>query len=220
MEWEVSHRPAYTLLKIFLEPEEEVSLESGAYMAHKGDVEIRTHTGGGLLSAISRRIFAGESIFFNALKAKSKAEVWAAPNVPGDILGLKIEKPIVIQDTSLLAYTGNVQLSVSFSFKRFWLERQFAWLKASGTGYVWICSYGGLETVYLKPGEKMTIDNLHFVAMDDSLKYRTRKFGSWKSTIFGGEGLVIEVEGPGRVWLQSRIIPGFVEAILPYIPKR
>ena len=220
MDWTVSHRPAYSLLKVYLNPGEEITIEAGAYMAHRGDVEIKTHTGRGILSAITRKLFTGEPIFMNTLRARGRAEVWAAPNVPGDVVGVELERPIVIQDTSFLAYAGDISLEVSFSIRRFWVERQFAWLKATGKGTVWLSSYGGMEVVELKPGERMTVDNLHFVAMEDTIRYKTRKFGGWRSTIFGGEGLVIELEGPGRVWLQSRMIPGLVEAIVPYIPRR
>ncbi len=221
MKWEVKHSPAYSLLKVFLTPGESLTVEAGSYMAHRGDVEIKTGTKG-LLSAISRAIFTGEPVFLNTLTARNAAEIWVAPPAPGDIAAIQVEpgKPIVIQDTSFLAYSGDIKLSVSFSFKRFWVERQFAWLKAEGLGTVWVSSYGAMETVELGPGERMTVDNLHFVAMEDTLHYRTRKFGGWKSTIFGGEGLVIELEGPGKVWLQTRMVPGLVELLSPYIKTR
>ena len=218
MKWEVKYKPAYSMLKVLLEPGEEVTIEAGSYMAHKGDVEIKTGTRG-ILSAISRAIFTREPVFLNTIKARSPTEVWVAPNVPGDIDAIELRGPILIQDTSFLAFHGNVSLEVAFSFRRFWIERQFSWLRVKGDGVVWVNSYGGMESIELGYGEKMTVDNLHFVAMDESVKHKTRKFGGWKSTIFGGEGLVIELEGPGRVWLQTRIIPGLVEAILPYMPK-
>ena len=48
------------------------------------------------------------------------------------------------------------------------------------------------------------MDNFHLVCMDDTLSYKIRKFGGLKSFLFGGEGLVFEVEGEGKIYLQTR----------------
>jgi 1,4-alpha-glucan branching enzyme len=44
----------------------------------------------------------------------------------------------------------------------------------------------------------------HVVAFDDTIRYAVRKSGGWKSTLLGGEGLVTDFTGPGRLWLQTR----------------
>ncbi|RLE73513.1 MAG: TIGR00266 family protein, partial [Thermoprotei archaeon] len=50
--------------------------------------------------------------------------------------------------------------------------------------------------------------------------WRVRKFGGWKSFILGGEGLVFEVWGPARVYIQSRIIPPFANILRKFIPSK
>lgn len=59
----------------------------------------------------------------------------------------------------------------------------------------------------LEPSSKLTVDNFHFVALNERAKWRIRKFGEWKTFFFGGEGMVAEVEGPAKLVLQSRTLP-------------
>ena len=70
------------------------------------------------------------------------------------------------------------------------------------------------------PGEAMTLDTGHVVAFDDTVTYKVRKAGSWKSTILGGEGLVTDFTGPGRVWLQTRSSSDLVAWIKSKIPTQ
>ena len=65
-------------------------------------------------------------------------------------------------------------------------------LKCSGQGTLVISSYGAIHKVSLQQGRTYTVDTGHIVAFDSTLTYNVRKVGSWKSTIFGGEGLVVD----------------------------
>jgi len=94
------------------------------------------------------------------------------------------------------------------------------WLKAEGRGLVFVNSYGGIEVLELKPGEKATIDNTHFVAMDSNVRWDVRKLGGLKTFVFGGEGLVIDVVGPGRVWVQTRTLPPLAQLLSKFLPKK
>jgi uncharacterized protein (AIM24 family) len=47
-----------------------------------------------------------------------------------------------------------------------------------------------------------------------------RKAGNWKSTVFGGEGLVVELTGPGRVYIQSRSPSDFIDWLVPKLPSQ
>lgn len=63
-----------------------------------------------------------------------------------------------------------------------------------------------MNIVNLNPGERI-VDNFHFVAMDGTIKYKIRRFGDWETFLFESEGLVVEVEGPGRIILHFRSLP-------------
>ncbi len=98
-------------------------------------------------------------------------------------------------------------------------EGELVWLKVKGYGGVWINSYGSLDTLELGPGERAIIDNFHFVAMPANVPWKVRKFGGWKSFLLGGEGIVFEVEGPARIYLQTRILPPFAKVLRKYFRK-
>lgn len=219
MRYVVEGRPAYSILKVQLEPGESITVEPGSYMLHFGEVEVKTSTGG-LLGAIARRIAGGESFFLNTFTARSRAEIWIAPGTPGDIVAIELRGgELLIQDTSYLAHYGDVKLGVGWrGLKGLIVEGELVWLKASGFGIVFVNSYGGIESIELKQGEKATIDNMHFVAMDATVKWNVRKLGGLKTLFLGGEGVVIDVEGPGRVWVQTRILPPLAQLLARFLP--
>jgi uncharacterized protein (AIM24 family) len=45
-----------------------------------------------------------------------------------------------------------------------------------------------------------------------------RKVGNWKSTMLSGEGLVVELTGPGRIYLQTRSPENFIDWLAPKLP--
>ncbi len=220
MKWVVDYRPSYSILKVFLEPGESVTAQSGAMLLIKGDVDARTRTGG-VLRALLRASFGSEKLFLNTYVARSSAEIWFAPDVPGDIAYIELDnEPWVLQDSSYLAHHGDVKIGVAWrGFRGALAQGEFVWLKAEGRGGLWVNSFGAIEVVELKAGERIIVDNLHFVAMPASTRYRIRKFGGLKTFIFGGEGIVVEIEGPTKVYVQTRILPPFAYQLRRYAPR-
>ncbi len=222
MKWEVEFKPSYSILKVYLEPGESVTAEPGAMVLYKGNIDIKTHTGGGLLKGLTRALLGGESVFLNTFTARSGGgEVWFAPSLPGDIAYYELKgEELIVQDTSYLAHHGDVDIGVAWrGFRGLLAEGELFWLKVKGYGGVWLSSYGGISRVDLGPGESMILDNFHFVAMTSGMSWRVRKFGGIKSFLFGGEGIVIEVTGPGTVYVQSRSLPPFVEFIRKFLKR-
>jgi len=221
LKWKVEYSPAYSLLKVELEPGEELTSEAGAMVLFKGDLEIKTHTGGGILKGLLRGIAGTEAVFFNTYRARGQAEVWLAPALPGDIHYVPLEgDSYVVQDSSFLAYKGDVDVSVAWRGLRGLLaEGELVWLKLQGRGGAWVNSYGGMGKLDLEAGEKVTLDNMHFVALNEKTKWKVRKFGGWKSFLLGGEGLVVEIEGPGTLFYQTRILPPFARLIRKFAPS-
>ncbi|MEZ0319759.1 MAG: TIGR00266 family protein [Pyrobaculum sp.] len=222
MKWEKRHAPSFTTLAIYLDPGEAVTAEAGAFLYGLGDFEVKTSTGG-LLSGLARAVLGGESLFFNTYVARGAgATLVLAPHLPGDVeyIPLKGEEWF-IQDASYLAHHGDVKVSVGWRGARGWLAQgELVWLKASGTGGVWVSAYGAVEKIELGPGQSVIVDNNHFVAMPATMRWRTRKLGGVKSFLFGGEGIVMEVEGPGVLYIQTRILDPLAALIVKLIGQR
>ena len=220
VEYSVEYGRAYPVLKVWLRPGESVTVEPGAYMLHKGSVRVKTSSGG-VLRGLARALFGGESFFLNTVIAESEAELWIAPSLPGDIAVVEIDgSTLYVQDTSYMAHIGDIAVGVGWRGLRGLLaEGELVWLKLEGRGVVFINSYGAIEEIKLGYGEKMTVDNMHFVALDGTVRWKIRKWGGWKTFIFGGEGIVVETEGPGRVWVQTRNLPLLARILQKYIQK-
>ena len=69
-------------------------------------------------------------------------------------------------------------------------------LKCTGSGDLVVSSYGAIQGIDLAPGQSYVVDTGHMVGWDDGVTYEVQKAGSWKSTILGGEGLVVGSPGP------------------------
>jgi len=221
VKWEKEFAPSYTLCKVLLNPGESLVFEPGALVYYKGDVEVKTQARGGILKGFLR-IVAGESLFLNTIVARTPTEVALAPPVPGDLEYIPLNnESYVLQKGAYLAHHGDVDVSVAtMGLKGLIAEGGLVWLKASGTGGVWVCAYGGLKKLQVPSGESVVIDNFHFVAVPEKVDWNVRKFGGWKSTVLGGEGLVVEVRGPATVYVQSRILPPFAEVLSKYLPRK
>lgn len=221
MEWRVDYGPVYSVLKVRLGPGEEVWAEPGALMLLRGSVDVET-TSGGFLRGLKRALLGGESFFLNRYVARGEAEVWFVPPVPGDIRGVELGgEEWVVQDTSYLAHAGDLVVDARFRGLRGLLaEGELFWLSVRGRGVLWVTSYGALEEVEVPAGETLVIDNYHLVAMPASTEFDVRRFGGLKSFLFGGEGLVLEVRGPARLLVQTRILPPFAHLLARFMPRR
>ena len=222
LRWEKHHFPAYTVLKIWLEPGEQVVAEAGAFLLARGEIDVDTSTGG-ITGGLKRALLGSESLFLNTYTAKSNAELWLVPSTPGDIEAIELsEDEWYVQDASYLAHYGDIKVATKMlGIRGLFAEGELFWLKVSGTGTVWVNSFGSIEVVDVKPGETITVDNYHLVAMPSNTEYRIRRFGGkWKSFLFGGEGIVLEVKGPTRLLIQTRTLPPLAQLIAKFLPVK
>ncbi|MHA1834992.1 MAG: TIGR00266 family protein [Candidatus Baldrarchaeia archaeon] len=222
MKFEIEKAPAYSVLKINLKPDEFIVAEAGAMMAMEGNILVETKTAGGFAKALLRKFTVGESIFVNTFKAgEGGGTVWLAPSTPGDIVFIELKgNGIVVQDTSYLAHYGGVNYELKWKgLKGLLAEKNLVWLRLHGDGGVWVNSYGGIIEKKLGIGEELTVDTGHLVAFDDNLSFDIEKFGGWKSFIFGGEGLIVKLRGPGKVYMQTRVLPVLAEVLSRFLPK-
>jgi uncharacterized protein (AIM24 family) len=93
-------------------------------------------------------------------------------------------------------------------------------IKTTGMGELFINCFGAIDKHELASGEQLVVDNFHLSAFSDTCEYEVRKFGTWKDTLFSGEGFVTYIEGPGEVYIQTKNLREFVEWIWTLIgPK-
>lgn len=222
MEHEVLYRPSYSLLRLEMGQGEEISAESGAMVSMSDSIEMETSMKGGLMGSLKRKVLGGESFFVNKFRALEEGELTLAPVLPGDIYDLDMEgQTLFAQSGAYIASSSGVEVDTKFGgAKTFFSGEGLFLLKLNGTGKVFLSSYGAIHPIDLEPGQKYTVDTGHMVAFDEGVGYNIRKVGGLKSTLFSGEGLVVEFTGPGRVMVQSRSPEAFLSWLIPQLPAK
>ncbi|NLI98690.1 TIGR00266 family protein [bacterium] len=220
MEHKIEYGPSFSLLSIKLGQGDKVTAESGAMVSMDGTVNIETKMQGGLGAALKRSFLGGESFFMNHFTGQG--EVTFAANTPGDISHVKMTgNTLLVQSGSFICSSGDVNVDTKFGgAKSFFSGEGLFLLKISGTGDLFIGSYGAITMRELAAGQILKVDTGHMVAFDESVKYEVKAVGGLKSTLLSGEGLVASFTGPGRVWIQTRSLDAFIALIEPKITKK
>ncbi|MCE5329087.1 TIGR00266 family protein [bacterium] len=222
MEVKILYSPAYSLANVKLDPNENIQVESGAMVSTSFGVNIETKAAGGFFKALGRSMLGGESFFMNTFTAPANGgEINLAPSLPGDMFAMDINnQTLLIQSGSYCASSMGVNIDTKWGgAKTFFASEGLILLKASGNGKLILSSYGAIHEINLAANEKYIVDTGHFVAFDESLGFVVKRVGGLKSTMLGGEGLVVELTGPGKALLQTRSTDAFLSWLIPKLPK-
>jgi uncharacterized protein (TIGR00266 family) len=223
MRTEISFSPAFAMATLHLDQGEAVSAEAGAMMAMTTDVQIQTSTKGGVLKGLRRSVLGGESFFMNTFTATGPdARVVVAPALPGDIVTWTLGgNTIYLQSGSYLASSGTVDVDSKWGgAKTFFSREGLFMLRCTGAGELVVSSYGAIQAIDLPAGQSYLVDTGHMVGWEEGVTYEVHKAGNWKSTVLGGEGLVVRLTGPGRVYIQTRSPDSFIDWLVPKLPSQ
>jgi uncharacterized protein (TIGR00266 family) len=221
MQTEIQYGPSYSLAKVTLAPSETLRVEGGAMVAMSG-VSMETKAEGGLLKSLTRTL-AGESFFINTYQASdSGGELMLAPALPGDLRVLELSnETLMVQSGSFVAAVPTIEIDTKWGgAKTFFAGEGLILLRATGNGSLIVSSYGAIHEMTLQAGQTFTVDTGHVVAFTEGVGFKVRSVGGVKSTLFSGEGLVVDFSGPGRLLIQTRSEASFLAWLLPKLPKK
>ena len=224
MRYELLEKPDFTMVKVHFDaPGEAMTCESAAMVARDSKIDMKTSMQGGFLAAAKRKLLGGESIFQNTFTATAPGQtLYFAPAPEGDVVAVEMDgyTPILMNSGCFLGAAPTVQLDTKWGgTKGFFSGSGFFLLKAMGVGPLFFASYGGIHAIDVGP-EGYIVDTTHVVGFTGGLDYRVARVGGMKSLFFSGEGLVCELQGQGRVWIQTRNPSEFGGAIGPQLPTR
>jgi uncharacterized protein (TIGR00266 family) len=225
MKYELLKPGPFVMLKVHLEMGETIKAESGAMIAMSNTVDVAGKMEGGFFKGLGRML-AGESFFFQTLAAtRGPGEVYLAHGIPGELqpIPLNGETHYVLQKNGFFAATAGVEISTKVQnlMKGLFSGEGFFVLKASGSGLLFVSSYGAIHPIDLADGEEFIIDNGHLVAWPEGMEYKIQKAASgWISSMTSGEGVVCRFTGPGRVLIQTRNPSAFGEWVRQFIPSK
>ncbi len=218
MQAEILYRPAYSMCVVTLAPGEEIRVEAGAMVSMTEGITVQTRMEGGLLRSLSRSLLGGESFFMNVFKAPSfGGQINLAPILPGDMMILKLEdESLLVQSGSYVASSLGIEIDATWSGARtFFASEGLIMLRAQGYGLLILASYGAIHPIELVAGQRYTVDTGHLVAFTQGMGFNVRPIGGLRPTVLGGEGLVVDLTGPGRVYIQTRSEDAFLSWISP-----
>lgn len=218
----IENAPVYSSLRIEMEKGEKFRAEPGAMISMTPSIEVQAKSAGKGIMGTLKAAVGGESIFASIYTAEhGSGELFLAPSLPGDIarVDLDNETLLAFRGAYLAGDTG-IALSSRGSLKGLIAGADLFLSVLTGTGSVFVSSFGAIYTRTLGPGEPYVVDTGHIVAFNDGMQYsiKTASKGLF-SSFASGEGLVCLFVGPGTIWMQTRNVRSLAEMLIPFLPK-
>ncbi|OHE95325.1 hypothetical protein CORC01_09336 [Colletotrichum orchidophilum] len=199
--YRISHRDSNTILTVQLAMGCPLHAKPGVMVAMSHSITLR-----GQIKFSMKKLVAGAELASSTYVGPG--ELLLAPPMLGDITSLRLtgkETWSVGHDAWLASTQGVVK-----DYKRQGLSKAIFSgeglyvYKMSGTGLLWLTSFGAIIRKDLMEGEKYVVDNGHLVAWNVKYIMERVASGGIISGLSSGEGLVCKFTGPGTVFIQTR----------------
>jgi len=224
----VSYRIDGTIMQVVsiqLEPGEVIYSESGGMSWMSANVEMRTHTGGGLGKMLKRAV-AGESLFITDFFVNDGHGVVSfASEFPGKVLpfDLKEGESLIVQKDAFMCAEKTVDLDMHFR-KRLGTGlfggEGFIMQRLTGPGLVFVEVDGEVVEYELKAGQMLKVDTGHIAAYEPTVDFDVTLVKGLSNILLGGEGLFLAtLRGPGKVWLQTMPMSKLANKIAQFMPQ-
>lgn len=222
MQFTIEHAPVFSTLRIQFEQGEQFRAEAGAMVAMSPTVSLEAKSSGKGLFGTLKAAVGGESFFASLFTAtEGPGEVVLAPGSPGDILRLDLQnETIFAQGGAYLAGAPDLEISAQGSIKALVSGEGLFLSKITGSGPLFLNSFGSIVRKELEAGETYIVDSGHMVAFQGTVSYEVKKASRGIfSSLASGEGLVNHFRGPGTIWIQTRNLSPFAEMLGKFLIK-
>jgi uncharacterized protein (TIGR00266 family) len=226
LRYEITQRPDFALVGITLQPGQKVFAEPSAMASMTPSISLKAGFKGGLGKTLGRAL-GGESLIINTFEAVDQpGEMTFAGGAPGDAAYYHLTgNTLYLQRGAFMLHSEGVEVSGKWQgAKGFFSGEGLVLLKATGHGDIFFNSYGAILEIDVT--DEYIVDSGYIVAFEDTLQYNVtvlpglRSGGKLKSFFFGGEGLVCQFSGQGKVWIQTRHVHSFLSWVNPFRPAK
>lgn len=226
------------LVEVELDPGEGAIGEAGSMLYMEAGIDMDTVFGdgsaqeGGLLGKLfgaGKRLITGESLFTTVYRNTDSVKrklAFAAPYT-GKILPMPLDRlggTLICQKDAFLCAAKGVSLGIHFQRKLgvgFFGGEGFIMQRLQGDGLAFVHAGGTVVERQLAPGETLRVDTGCVVAHTADVSFDIQYVGKIKTALFGGEGLFLaQLQGPGRVWIQSLPFSRLASRIFAAAPQR
>jgi uncharacterized protein (TIGR00266 family) len=213
------------VITIELEPGEVIYSESGGMSWMTGNVEMKTHSGGGL-GRVVRRAISGESLFITDFFVNTgKGTIAFASEFPGKIIPFNLQpgESIIVQKDAFMCAEKSVDMDLHFRKRLgtgFFGGEGFIMQRITGPGLAFVEVDGEVVEYDLQAGQQLKVDTGHLAAMEASVDFDVTMIKGFRNILLGGEGLFLaSVRGPGKVWLQTMPMSKLAQKVAQFMPQ-
>ena len=217
------------VLEIGLEPGDTIVATPGELSWMTANVQMRTSMAAagsrGLWGAITRAV-SGGGLFMTEFSATGgNGAVAFAAKIPGQIMPLQVQpgRGYLVHRHGFLCATAGVELTMG-------LQRSLGAGVFGGEGYVlqrlsgacsaWVELGGEVVSHELGAGETLLVHPGHVGMFEESVSFDITTIRGITNALFGGDGIfLVQLTGPGRIWLQSLTVPNLAHALSPYLGR-
>jgi uncharacterized protein (TIGR00266 family) len=224
----ISYRIDGTTLQVVsieLEAGETIYSESGGMSWMTGNVEMKTHSGGGL-GKMFKRAVSGETLFITDFYVKrGRGTVTFASEFPGKIIPVDLAsgESLVVQKDAFMCAEKSVDMDIHFQKRLgtgFFGGEGFVMQRITGPGLAFIEVDGEVVEYDLEPGQQLKVDTGHLAAMEPKVDFDVTMVKGFSNILLGGEGLFLaSIRGPGKVWLQTMPISKLAQKVFKFMPR-
>jgi uncharacterized protein (TIGR00266 family) len=209
----IEGKPAFSFLKVELEPNETIIAESDAMSSMASELDMSAKFNGGLFIGLVKKYLGNESLFVNEFtnNTASTKTLTLVQATPGDIMIKELKEGDIyyLQPGSFLASEKGVKIDISWAGIGSFIGGEGLFrLKASGSGKLIFGAYGGL--VEKEIDGDYIVDTGHLVSYDPSITINIQLAGGVVSSLMSGEGIVMRLNGKGKIVMQTRNLGSLV----------
>jgi len=178
--------------------------------------------GGGLVRGI-RRMLGGGGLFLT--RYEGPGQVTFAVKLPGHIVPVDISggQSYLVHKHGWLCGTQGIRPGVGLQHSirgGLFGGEGFVLQKLEGDGRAWVELGGEVLPYDLPRGQVMLVHPGHIGMFSGTVRFSVTRVKGIANMVFGGDGLLlVELTGPGQVWLQSLPVPLLAGALAPYIEQ-
>jgi uncharacterized protein (TIGR00266 family) len=216
------------VLEVALDPGDMIVAPPGELAWMTPNIRMNTTTAAagssGLWGAITRAV-SGGGLFMTEFTADGAGGIAFTPKIPGQIVPVEVQagRGYMVHRHGFLCGTQGVQLSTA-------LQRSLGGGIFGGEGFIlqhisgacqaWVALGGEIVASELAPGETLLVHPGHVGMFEESVHFDITTIPGVKNIVFGGDGLfLVQLTGPGKVWLQTMTLPNLAHALMPFMGR-
>lgn len=204
---------AFQILECELNPNEMITVESGAMASQDVGIMPNTVMNGTFWQALVLKLLGGESFFINHFQniSSKTQKIHISQSTPGDIQSRQLNgEEIFIETGSFIARTGDIKIKTKWAgFKNLIAGEGLFKLSFKGTGTIWYGCYGAV--VEKEINGTYIVDSGHLLMWPPTIQLKLKLAGGLIDSFLSKEGFVLQLEGKGKVQLQTRSVKGLAQ---------